>query len=112
MVILIEELHRKKKYRIETLFLAVSIADRYLINLTVSGREAPCLVNLGVTCLLIAAKLTQPLRPKFDLMNNLLKAGYNVSVKKHEFVTLEKDILKSLQFDLQFVSPISFLERF
>ena len=37
MVILIEELHRKKKYRIETLFLAVSIADRYLIHLTVQG---------------------------------------------------------------------------
>lgn len=72
MVILIEELHRKKKYRLETLFLAVSIADRYLINLTVSQKPAPCLVNMAVTCLLLSAKLNQPLRPKFELMNELL----------------------------------------
>ena len=112
MVILIEELHRKKKYRIESLFLAVSLADRYLIHLAISWREAPCLVNLAVTCLLIAAKLTQPLRPKLDLMNALLYSGYRVHVKKQDFISLEKDILKALQFDLQFISPIFFLERY
>ena len=57
MVILLEELVRKRNYRIETLFLAVSLADRYLVTLTVAKRPAPCLVNLAVTCLLIAAKL-------------------------------------------------------
>ena len=35
MVILIEDLHRHKGYKIDTLFLAVSIADRYLVNLAV-----------------------------------------------------------------------------
>lgn len=68
MVLLIEELRRKKNYRHETLFLAVSIADRYLIYLSVTNHEAPCLVNLAATCLLISAKLNQPLRPKFELM--------------------------------------------
>ena len=57
MVILLEELHSKKNYRKETLFLAVSLADRFLINLTVHQIKAPCLVDLAVTCLLIAAKL-------------------------------------------------------
>ena len=57
MVILIEDLHRHKGYKIDTLFLAVSIADRYLVNMAVEGQKAPCLVTLGVTCLLMAAKL-------------------------------------------------------
>ena len=57
MVILIEDLHRHKGYKIDTLMLAVSIADRYLVNLAVEGQKAPCLVTLGVTCLLIGAKL-------------------------------------------------------
>ena len=35
MIALIEDLHSKKNYKEETLFIAVSIADRYLVNLTV-----------------------------------------------------------------------------
>ena len=38
MVILIEELVRKRRYRRETLFLAVSLADRYLVTLSVAGK--------------------------------------------------------------------------
>ena len=33
-------------------------------------------------------------------------------MKKSEFTALECDILLSLQFDIKFVSPIPFLERF
>ena len=112
MVILVEELVRKRKYRRETLFLAVSLADRYLVTLTVAGRPAPCLVGLAVTCLLIAAKLNQPLRPKFELMNRLLEQDYGVRVETKNFLALEMDILKLLKFDLQFVSPLPFLDRY
>ena len=35
MIAIIEELHRAKGYKDETLLLAVSVADRYLVNLTV-----------------------------------------------------------------------------
>ena len=112
MVILLEELVRKRQYRRETLFLAVSLADRYLVTLTVARRPAPCLVNLAVTCLLIAAKLNQPLRPKFDLMNRLLQQDYDVSVQTEDFLALERAVLNALQFDLQFVSPLLFLDRY
>ena len=57
MVLLIEELHALKRYKIETLYLAVSLADRYLVYIAFSEREPPCLVTLSVTCLLLAAKL-------------------------------------------------------
>lgn len=112
MVILIEELVRKRRYRRETLFLAVSLADRYLATLAVVGKQAPCLVTLAVTCLLIAAKLNQPLRPKFELMNRLLAQDYSVRVETSNFLALEMDILKVLNFDLQFLSPLPFLDRY
>ena len=35
MIAIIEDLHRAKGYKEETLLLAVSVADRYLVNLTV-----------------------------------------------------------------------------
>ena len=64
------------------MYLAVSLADRFLINLSVCGLDAPCLVDLAVTCLLVAAKMNQPLRPKFNLMNDLLKSTFDISVDK------------------------------
>ena len=112
MVTLIEDLHYKKGYSEETLFIAVGLADRYLINILVQEIDAPCLVDLAVTCLLVAAKLNQHLRPKFDLMNDLLESFYDISVEKQDFIRLEKDLLMKLNFDLQFSTPISFLERF
>ena len=69
-------------------------------------------MSLAVTCLIIAAKLTQPLKPKFELINNVLKSDYEVSMKKSVFNELECNILISLQFEINFVSPILFLERF
>ena len=56
MVRLIESLHCQKKYRVETLYLAVNIADRYLSILSEAGEAAPGLVLLSLTCLMIAAK--------------------------------------------------------
>ena len=57
MVMLIEDLALLKEYKPETLFLAVSIADRYLINIAVERKTAPCLITLAVVCILMAAKL-------------------------------------------------------
>ena len=37
LVFLIEEIHRIKEYKEETFYTAVSLADRYLVYLTVSG---------------------------------------------------------------------------
>ena len=57
MVMLIEDIYVLKKYRRETLYLAVSLADRYLVHETVNGIEKPCLFKLAVICILMAAKL-------------------------------------------------------
>ena len=52
-----EELSDLKKYKIETFYLAVSLADRYLAKLARIEKEAPCLVTLSTTCTFMAAKL-------------------------------------------------------
>ena len=44
MIALMQELHRIKKYHIETLFLASSIADRFLVKLVEKRFSAPNLV--------------------------------------------------------------------
>ena len=57
MVLLIEELQAMKEYSDDTLFLAVSLADRYIVQTVINDIEAPEIVILSVTCLLMAAKL-------------------------------------------------------
>ena len=59
MVLLIEELYSTHRYTIETLFLAVSIADRYLIHTVAAMKETPCMVTLAIASILLAAKLEQ-----------------------------------------------------
>ena len=57
MVRLIEELGYLKDYKLETVYSAVSLADRYLVNITVMKEQAPDLIALAVTCVLMAAKI-------------------------------------------------------
>jgi len=57
MITLIEDLNRAKSYKEETLYLAASLADRYLVNLAVKNTKPPCLIKLSIVCTLMAAKL-------------------------------------------------------
>ena len=72
MVSLIESIHSAKNYRVDTLYLAVNIADRYLANLSQRGQPSPNLVLLAVTSLMIAAKAKQPLKPVYNLTVKIL----------------------------------------
>ena len=62
MVTMIEELAMLAAYKLETIYYAVNIADRYLKSLVPRDEISPCLVQLGLTSLLIAAKLDEPKR--------------------------------------------------
>ena len=69
MVILIEQLHELKKYKVETLYTAVSIADRYLINQAVTNNPTPDAVVLAVTAVMLAGKLEQEESPSFNVLS-------------------------------------------
>ena len=57
MITLLEALNAEKKYKPETLYLAASLCDRYLVNLAIKKIKAPSLIILSVVCTLMAAKL-------------------------------------------------------
>ena len=97
---------------LETLYTAVSLADRYLVETVVNKRKLPCLVTLAVTCLLIAAKIEEPISPSFIRMINILDAKHSVKLRGKRIRQLESEILRTLDFSLRTVSPIFFLERF
>ena len=81
MVFLIEEIHRLKEYKEETFYTAVSLADRYLVYLTVSNQQPPCLIRLAIITCLMAAKLDQPISPSFKRMMRLVKKEWDVDVE-------------------------------
>lgn len=77
MITLLEDLHRLKAYKEETLYLAASLCDRYLVNLAVKGQRAPCLIKLSIITTLMAAKLEQPMQPSYNRMVRLVGAEWN-----------------------------------
>ena len=72
MIALMQEIHRIKRYAIQTLFLACSIIDRFLQKLIEMNAEAPHLVLLGTVGLMIAAKLNEHMMPSFELTIEIL----------------------------------------
>ena len=112
MVTLIENIHLEKRYRLETLYLAVSICDRYLVNLQILGRPVPEFILVAVVAILIAAKIEQPSMPSFHKMIKLVNESWSARIKYDDLVDLEADIIKTLDFSLQSASPILFLERY
>ena len=112
MILLIELLNTKKSYKLETFFLAVNIADRYLQALARQGAEAPSHVLLAVTAIMIAGKNNESMRPCFDYTALALPELLRDKVSLQQFINLEIHILNLLQFDLTFDSPLFFLDRF
>lgn len=92
--------------------IAVSIADRYLHFLAERSEKAPLLSHLTVISLLMAAKLNEPLVPAFENMVNMINGWQRDHVTNKDLVCLEEKIIKALEFDLNWISPLYFLERY
>ena len=112
MVTLLEALITEKEYKEETLYLAVSLCDRYLVNLAIGKRMAPCLIMLAIIGTLMAAKLEQPIQPNFNRMIRLVKQKWDVDYYRDDLIDLETSIIRTLDFDLHYTSPLTFLERY
>ena len=112
MILLIEILNKKKSYKLETFFLAVNVADRYLSALAKQGSEAPSHVLLALTAIMIAGKSNESLRPSFDYTAHLLPEVFREKVSIQQFINLEIRILTQLQFNMTFDSPLFFLDRY
>ena len=64
------------------------------------------MVILGVTSLLLAVKIEEPISPSFERMVNLLRKYDIMSISKQDLIDLEEQIIIKLDFSLRDVSPI------
>ena len=97
------EVHYKFGFTDETLYMTVSIIDRYLSGNSVSKKN---LQLLGITALLISCKHEEIDLPKINDFTYITNNAY----EKYQVVDMENDILKYLKFNLLFPSPIKFFE--
>ena len=100
------DLHQKKDYKVETLFIATSIFDRYIHAIGVQNFMKHQVVNLATISILMAAKLEQPISPSFTRMINLLTEDEKKFVSKQQLIDLEYHILQILGFDFNFPGPV------
>lgn len=112
MITVIVELHRLKNYREETLFLACSLADRYLALLEIHGQPSPCLIRLAFVSTMMAAKLEEPMQPSFKRLIRLVHKEWNFVTTREELIDLEASLIRMLDWDLITLSPLFFLERY
>ena len=100
------DLHQKKEYKPETLFIAAGILDRYINMVGVTNFPKSQMVSLATICVLMSAKLEQPISPSFTRMINLLTDEEKKYVRKQSLIDLEAQILIKLGFDFNFPGPI------
>lgn len=99
------EVHLKFKLLPETLFLTVSLIDRYLEQMQVHRKN---LQLVGVTAMLIASKYEEIYGPVVDDFVYITDNAYT----KKDIFECEHSILMTLEFDVTSPSSYRFLKRF
>lgn len=112
MVTIIMEVQRLKRYKEQTLYLACSLADRFLAALMRAGSASPCLIHLSISSILLAAKLEEPIQPSFKRMAAQAMKEWEFDTDVAVLVHLESQIIKTLDFSLLYGGPLFYLQRF
>jgi len=99
------EVHRMFKLIPETLFLSVSLIDRYL-SITQVSRDT--LQLLGITAMFIAAKYEEIYAP--ECMDFVYVS--DGACTKHQILKMEQTLLNTLQFNITHPTPVHFLRRY
>ena len=97
------EVHFKFGFTDETLYMTVSIINRYLSCNQITKKN---LQLLGITSLFISCKHEEIDVPKINDFTYITNNAYD----KNEVIQMEDDILKFLKFNLLYPSPIKFFE--
>ena len=99
------EVHMKFRLFPETLFLCVSIIDRYCSKVDVKRSK---LQLIGVTALLVACKHNEVQPPEVRDYVYITDEAYN----RQEVLDMEQDILKVLKWEISVPTAVLFLDRF
>ena len=106
------DLNQRKDYKSETLFLAASILDKYIMRVGVENFAKEKMLHLATTSTLLAAKLEEPIAPSFSMTMSHLSKVEQKYVTKKDLLELEGKIMVTLGFNFNFPSPIPSLERY
>ncbi|KAJ7234626.1 cyclin-like protein [Mycena haematopus] len=98
------QLHVRFRLLPETLFLAVNIIDRFLSARVVSLAK---LQLVGVTCMFIAAKFEEVVAPSVLQFQAIADSSYTEA----EILQAERYVLKTLDWNLSYPSPVHYLRR-
>jgi hypothetical protein len=98
------EVHLKFKLMPETLFLTTNLIDRYLCVQSVSRKN---LQLVGVTAMLLAAKYEEIWAPEVNDFVHISDNAYS----RDEVLTMEKNMLNTLKFNLTVPTPYVFIVR-
>ena len=99
------DVHLKFKLLPETMFITVSIIDRFLEKVNVSKSK---LQLVGVTALMIASKYEEIYPPEVKDYVYITDRAYN----KAEILNMEFNILSTLSFDVTFPTSYRFVEKY
>jgi hypothetical protein len=99
------DVHLKFKLLPETMFITVSIIDRFLEKVNVSKSK---LQLVGVTALMIASKYEEIYPPEVKDYVYITDRAYN----KAEILNMEFNILSTLSFDVTFPTTYRFVEKY
>lgn len=99
------DVHKKYKLKPETLFLAVSLIDRFLEKRNTMRRQ---LQLVGITALLVAAKFEEMYPPQIHDFVYVTDKAYT----KNEVIRMEVTMLTALECRICRPTPFNFLERF
>ncbi len=99
------EVHQKFKLRPETLYITVNLVDRFLYKKRV---QRSALQLVGVGAMLIACKYEEIYSPELRGMVYITDKSYS----RDEILQMEYAILSTLNFDMLYISPYTFLTRF
>ena len=97
------DVHFKFGFTDETLFMTISIIDRYLSIEQITRSKFQL---LGITALMIACKHEEIDLPKIDDFIYITDNAY----VKSEVIKMENDVLSKLNFSFLYPSPIKFFE--
>lgn len=98
------QVHGRFRLSPETLYLCINIIDRFLSARVVSLAK---LQLVGVTCMFIAAKVEEMIAPT---VSNFVQCA-DSTYKENEIIQAEKYILKTIDYNVSYPSPLNFLRR-
>ncbi|KAJ7157973.1 g2/mitotic-specific cyclin cdc13 [Mycena crocata] len=98
------QVHTRFHLTQETLFLGINLIDRFLSTRMISPSKMQL---VGMACMLIASKFEETISPAIANFIQVCEGAYTAA----DMLQAEQHILRALDWDLSYPSPVNYLRR-